>query len=283
PCLVGKYLGAEEFGDKKEVLITGFKPRQIAKNLESLIKNFGLRKKLSFNARKRIKKDFDINELLKKEIRFLKNFSPSRWRFFTPRRCVFPFIWLLKKSKNLSALSCRLTQLTGKSKYPIHPKHLIKIEKPWYLKDIKRNDLVLDLGCGNGQNTLKTARKCKRIIGIDYDEEQLEIARLTVKDKKIKNARFIDADLEKKLPFKKNSFDKILALDILEHLNKRKQFLLEIKRILKPNGTVFIAVPNKNTSWKRLQKKAGFNFYTDPDHKIEYSLKEIKNILSASG
>lgn len=196
---------------------------------------------------------------------------------------LYPFVWLLKKSKNLSATSCRLVQLTGKSKYSIHPKHLVKIEEPWYLREIKEDDVVLDLGCGNGQHSLKTASKAKKVIGVDYNSLQLEIAKKQAKDKKIKNASFLKYNLEKKLPFDNYSFDKILCLDVLEHLNKRKQFLLEIKRVLKSKGIAFIAVPNKNTSWKKLQKKVGLNFYSDPDHKIEYSLSEIKKLLALSG
>lgn len=198
-------------------------------------------------------------------------------------RLFYPFIWLLKKSKDFSALSCRLTQLTGKSKYPIHPKHLIEVEKPWYLKDIKANDVVLDLGCGNGQHSLKVAKKCKKIIGVDYDNFQLKIGRKAARDERVKNISFLNHNLEKKLPFKDSSFDKVLFLDILEHLNKRKQFLLEVKRVLKKEGLAFIAIPNKNTSWKKIQKKAGLNFYVDPDHKIEYSLAEIKKALSQAG
>ena len=63
------------------------------------------------------------------------------------QRILYPFVWLIKKSKVLSAVSMRLTKLTGNSKYRIHPKHLINIEKPWYLKDINKSDVVLDLGC----------------------------------------------------------------------------------------------------------------------------------------
>ena len=141
---------------------------------------------------------------------------------------LFPFVWLLKKSRNLSALACRLTKLTGKSKYSIHPKHLIVLrgKNEWYLRDVKKKDVVLDLGCGNGQHSFKVAKKCKRIVGVDYNELQLKIAKKTAKDNKIRNIEFCRLDLEKKLPFENSSFDKILALDILEHLNKRKQFLL---------------------------------------------------------
>ena len=198
-------------------------------------------------------------------------------------KLLFPLVWLIKKSKVFSAVSMRLTQLTGKSKYKIHPKHLIKIEPPWYLADINQQDVVLDIGCHNGQHTLKTAVKCKKIIGLDYDQKQLFIAKNSAKDKNIKNIVFQRFNLEQKLKFKDQSFDKILCLDVLEHIIKRKQLLAEIRRLLKPRGLAFIAIPNVNTSWKQLQKKVGLNYYSDPDHKIEYTLEEIKKVIQQAG
>lgn len=72
PCLVGEYEGVGEFEDDKEILLTGFKAKEISKKLVQLIKNSNLRKKLSKNARNRIEKDFDIEKLLNKEARILQ-------------------------------------------------------------------------------------------------------------------------------------------------------------------------------------------------------------------
>jgi len=178
----------------------------------------------------------------------------------------------------------RLVKITGKSKYRVHPKHLIKIEKPWYLDKIKKNDVVLDLGCNNGQHSLRVAKKCKKVTGLDYDKDQLKIAKALSKDRKIYNCKFVKHDLEKKLVFKNNFFDKVLCLDVLEHINSRDKLLREIKRVLKPKGLAFIAVPNIETSWKRLQKKAGIkNIYADPDHKFEYSEAEEREIFKKTG
>ncbi|MCX6816712.1 MAG: class I SAM-dependent methyltransferase [Candidatus Beckwithbacteria bacterium] len=198
-------------------------------------------------------------------------------------KLLYPFVWLIKKTKVLSAVSMRLVQLTGKSKYAIHPKHLINIEPLWYLADINRQDVVLDLGCHNGQHTLKTAVKCRKIIGLDYDRKQLTIARNSAADKHITNVVFRQFNLEQKLKFKDQSFDKILCLDVLEHIIRRNQLLASIRRLLKPRGLAFIAIPNLNTSWKQLQKKVGLNPFADPDHKIEYSLAQAKNILKRAG
>jgi len=176
----------------------------------------------------------------------------------------------------------RLVKLTSKSKYRIHPKHLIKIEKPWYLEEIKLKDKVLDLGCHNGQRTLKAAKKCYQVMGVDYNNQELKIARDSAVDLGIKNIKFAYHNLEKKLELKSQSFDIVLCLDVLEHIVKRDQLLKEIKRVLKPKGMAYISIPNSQTPWKKLQKKAGINYYSDPDHKVEYSLNEIKQIFKKS-
>ena len=182
---------------------------------------------------------------------------------------------LLKNLEIGSAIAVRLTKYTGKSKQPIHPKHLVT-NKLWFAKYLKKQDVVLDLGCGNGQNTLKASKFVKKIVGIDYDEFSLNIVEKTAKRK---NTSFKKLNLEEKLPFKNNTYDKVIFLDVLEHLNKRDQIMRGIKRVLKKNGLLFISVPNSGTSWKKLQREVGINSYSDPDHKIEYSENQIRNFL----
>jgi 2-polyprenyl-3-methyl-5-hydroxy-6-metoxy-1,4-benzoquinol methylase len=196
---------------------------------------------------------------------------------------LYPVIWLVKKSKLLSAVAMRLTQLTGKSKYRIHPKHLITYEKPWYIKSLKKKDVVLDLGCNNGQQTIKIARKVKKVVGLDQDLKQLKIAKNLVKDERINNIELITANLERRFPAESNFFNKVLALDVLEHVENQQLFIKEIKRVLKKQGMALIAIPNSETPWKKLQKKVGLNYFADPDHKVEYCLKEVRQIFEKQG
>jgi glycosyltransferase involved in cell wall biosynthesis len=73
PCLVGKYPGVEEFANNKEVFVCGASETEISLALTQLIKNDNLRANLGRHARKRVEKDFNIVELLNKEIEILKN------------------------------------------------------------------------------------------------------------------------------------------------------------------------------------------------------------------
>lgn len=186
---------------------------------------------------------------------------------------------ILKKSRALSSIAIRIRG--------VHPKHLVEIREFWIKKYIKKDDVVLDLGCGNGQRDFKIARLCKSIIGVDYDEKSILDAKRNAKEKKITNIQFFHEDIFSvitgRVSVTTNKFDKIILLDVLEHIIDRKKLLSSIFSLLKDRGQLFVSVPNKNTSWKKLQKEVGVNYFTDPDHKIEYSKQEIKEELEKAG
>src|SRR3990167_2193690 len=192
------------------------------------------------------------------------------------------FVVVLKQLDLGSAVAVRLTKLTGKSKTPLHPKHFLT-SKPWYTKYLSESDTVLDLGCGTGQNVIKSAKLVQKIIAVDIDKNLIELAKKSANSLGIKNVAFEMANLEEKLKYKNNSFDKVIFLDVLEHLNNRDQILTEIKRVLKPHGLLFLGVPNSQTSWKKLQHSVGVRSFSDPDHKIEFSERQIKSLLQKNG
>lgn len=194
----------------------------------------------------------------------------------------FPTL-VLKKTESLSSLAVRLVYLTKKFNYPVHPKHLLPENRQWYIDSLEATDVILDIGCNTGQHTLSAAKRCKRIIGLDLDLKLLAQATLEAKKRGIHNAKFIGHDANRKLPFMAESFHKVLLFAVLEHLIRRKGVLDEVYRVLKPSGHLFLSVPNKNTTWKRWQRKVGVSYYSDRDHKIEYTAKGIQKLLLAHG
>lgn len=181
-----------------------------------------------------------------------------------------------------SALAVRLTAITGKSKVPLHPKHLLT-SKPWFTKYLSAKDIVLDLGCGNGQNSIKASKFVKNVIAVDFDQSLLALARKSVGLAGVKNVSFKTCDLEQKLQLPANYFEKILFLDVLEHLVRRDRILEEVKRVLKSRGLLFLGIPNSQTSWKKFQRSVDVCSFSDPDHKIEFSEDSIKRLLAKHG
>lgn len=103
-------------------------------------------------------------------------------------------------------------------------------------------DLILDVGCGEGFVT-NHLLKAGLLVGLDASKDPLRIAKQKVRQS---NVDFIYADATA-LPIKTTSFDKVMILEVLEHLSNEKQKKLcgEIDRILKEKGILIVSVPYK--------------------------------------
>ena len=107
----------------------------------------------------------------------------------------------------------------------------------------------LDIGCGRGELVIYLARKGKKADGVDYSPAAIKICREALKSQKESVralASFKLAD-STKLPFKKNSFQCLFLLDIVEHLTPRqfKLTLKEAKRVLEKEGALIVHTNNK--------------------------------------
>lgn len=182
----------------------------------------------------------------------------------------------------LTGMSIRLVKWTGKSPQSMHPKHLLK-ETPEWIKYFSKIDKVLDIGCNNGQRDFKLSPFVENIVAFDYDSKSIQDAERWQKEKNIKNIEFMELSGEKALPFKSGSFDKILFLDVIEHLYNREQIMKECLRVLRDGGMMVLAAPNKETPWKNFQKDLGLFYYSDSDHKIEYGKDELMKIHKDAG
>ena len=203
-----------------------------------------------------------------------------------PRALARPLLsGIVVANNKAKRLAIRLTRWTGKSREYVHPKHLLG-EDPdqyWYLAHLAPDAVVLDVGCGHGMHALKAAARTRWVAGVDRDRESLGMARRAGRARAVGNAAFLAADLEQGLPVRSASFDTVICLDLLEHVVERDRLLGEIRRVLKPRGALLLAVPNRATSWKRRLARAGLFAYSDPDHKIEYTLEELRAELRRSG
>lgn len=181
-------------------------------------------------------------------------------------------------------LAVRLVKYTGKSPHFIHPKHLV--ENPWhdwYVEYLREGDHVLDVGCANGAHTFKAAARVRRVVGVDYDVVQLRIAAERARHAGLDNVRLFAWDLARSFPFSDATFDAVLFLDVIEHLESRAQVLAEIRRVLKPDGRLLVSGPNRETSWRRRLRSARLFAFSDPDHKVEYTREEFLDELEAGG
>jgi ubiquinone/menaquinone biosynthesis C-methylase UbiE len=98
---------------------------------------------------------------------------------------------------------------------------------------------VLEAGCGVGAQTVFLASRSPeaRITSIDISESSLSQARTTAENAGIRNVTFQHADLFH-LPFPPSSFDHVFLCFVLEHLAQPVAVLHNLRRLLKPGGTL---------------------------------------------
>jgi len=107
--------------------------------------------------------------------------------------------------------------------------------------------LLLDVGCGVGISMLPFVKNGFECIGIDISPIQLKFARKFARKHNVKFR--LKVGNVTKLPFDDNVFDYVISTAVIHHLdNKKKRLsaLLELKRVLKQNGRLFISVWNYN-------------------------------------
>jgi ubiquinone/menaquinone biosynthesis C-methylase UbiE/uncharacterized protein YbaR (Trm112 family) len=112
-------------------------------------------------------------------------------------------------------------------------------------KKLTKNDIFLEIGCGQFYHSLVLADKCKLVVGIDFSPSALKIAQKMMESKGITNYLLIQAELSK-LPLKNNSVDFIYGGGVLEHFDNTPDCLRELNRVLKRNGISFNTVPIVN-------------------------------------
>jgi len=120
----------------------------------------------------------------------------------------------------------------------------------------EQKDEILEVGCGNGRDLLEIAKTGCKLTGIDISEEMLEGAKKQLAPLKQAQVNIMYADVTK-LDFKDNSFDKIIASEVLEHIPEFEKALAEMARVLKPGGELVVSTPN----WLSMHGFERFFFY----------------------
>ena len=106
-------------------------------------------------------------------------------------------------------------------------------------KYLKKDDIVLDFACGTGITTIQISGFVKEIHAIDISQRMIDIAEEKAEKNEIGNLKLYKTDLFNG-EFEKNSFDVVLAVNILYFLKNAPENISRIYELLKP-GRLFIS------------------------------------------
>ena len=110
-------------------------------------------------------------------------------------------------------------------------------------------DRVLDMGCGAGRHAFAMLRKGASVVALDYSMSEVESVTAMFRAMYVEgeappgaHAVAVRGDAYR-LPFPDESFDVIVAAEVLEHLHDDARAFAELERVLKPGGRIAVTVP----------------------------------------
>lgn len=107
---------------------------------------------------------------------------------------------------------------------------------------VPRSGILLDLGCGEGRNSIYLSRIGYRVIGLDLSSKALKVLMANLFEEEVRGTG-ITGDA-RNLPFKSESVDGVLAHHLFDHLDQSafQQAQAEVLRILKPGGVLLLSM-----------------------------------------
>ena len=108
---------------------------------------------------------------------------------------------------------------------------------------------MLDVGCGGGRHAFESYRRGADVVALDRDEGELSTVAATFaamaetgEAPPAATAKTVSADALA-IPFPDESFDRVIAAEVLEHIADDRAAIAEIVRVLAPRGWVAVTVP----------------------------------------
>lgn len=117
------------------------------------------------------------------------------------------------------------------------------VANPFSLGRLERGEIVLDLGCGAGTDSLIAAQMVGpegRVVGIDMTTEMLAKARAGARTLGVVNTEFVEGEIES-LPFVAGTFDVAISNGVIDLVPDKDAVFAELQRVLRPGGRLQLA------------------------------------------
>jgi len=139
---------------------------------------------------------------------------------------------------------------------------------------------ILDVGCGGGNALLdfKNHHQNWFFTGIDFSDTAIACAANSLPE-----GKFLQGDANVILKeLSKDTYDVVLAHDIIEHVVEPKIFILNLSKILKPGGKIYLTLPNSTSITMKIFRSLAYHLEA-PRHLTVPSIKSIEILASQNG
>jgi len=141
---------------------------------------------------------------------------------------------------------------------------------------------VLDWGCGEGQITSRLSARGLAVEACDYDPEADGVEqRPFARYPELSALRSSDPV---RIPFDDERFDVVLSCGVLEHVEQPLASLLELRRVLKPGGCVYVyKLPNRFSVLEFIARAGGLPYHGMRVHDTLWGRRSARWALEAAG
>jgi ubiquinone/menaquinone biosynthesis C-methylase UbiE len=173
--------------------------------------------------------------------------------------------------------SPRLVEFTGERVIPgqvnddLWSEHLARYA---FARRYAAGKRVLDAGCGTGYGSAELAQSAADVTGVDIAADAIEYAKTNYP---IPGLRFIESSCTA-VPFPPESFDVLVAFEVIEHLSDHRAFLNECARLLTPEGLFIVSSPNKRY-YAKTRAETGPNPYHEHEFEAGEFVHELERVF----
>lgn len=156
-----------------------------------------------------------------------------------------------------------------------------KLILPFIAKLLKKDQEILDIGCGNGALSFFAAKQGCKVLGVDISKKAILGCRLNARRLGLNNIRFKSKSFDQLTVKEIGKFDLAICSEVLEHLPEDFQVLRKIYSLLQPGGTLFLSTPSVNSPIHIMRmiffKKDSFD--EEVGHLRRYDIGQLVSIL----
>ncbi|WP_373386668.1 class I SAM-dependent methyltransferase [Pseudomonas alcaligenes] len=142
-------------------------------------------------------------------------------------------------------------------------------------------DVLLDIGCGEGGYALFGARRGASIILADLDAPKLEVARQRLEKAGAQQVRALVTDADP-IPLPDASVSRVVAMEVLEHVEDPERFIAELVRVAKPGALLLLTVPDELNEGVQ-QQVAPPIYFEHPNHIRIFKRGELARLAIGAG
>lgn len=167
----------------------------------------------------------------------------------------------------------------------LQDENLRALETEAIVRWLTHTDCVLDLGCGDGINSLNYASKVKRLIGVDYSDGMIRRAKHRLADSNLDNIEFQNRSVEE-LDQITDAYDVVITqrcLINLSSIEEQSAAIAAIQRLVRPGGLYLMleCVQEGRVRLNQLRTSVGLEPLSMPWHNQFFDLEQLLPLINS--